>query len=91
MLTKLEGPFGDAGARGFLGNLPHGAAVHLYQTFRTASGQEVPDHLGWFRRIGPRFDADTRRGLSLGGLGLELDDAVYDFLELEPEYVVHDA
>ena len=88
-MDRWDGPFGDNAVRGFLAHMREGATVELFRT-RRAPGIEEADIVGWFQReANGRFVGLTAAGNVLSGAGLRLNGAVDAFLELEPEWVLH--
>lgn len=87
-MDKWEGPFGENAVRGFLAHMREGATIELFRT-RTLPGIEEAELLGWFQRNSSgRFVGLTASGNVLGS-GLNLGEAVAAFLELEPQWALH--
>ncbi len=92
MLERWDGPFDEVSVQDFLETRSEGDVMQVYRTTTTARSQEVPVHLGWFKKERDgRFAAQTPRGTRISGDQLEMEEVVEALRELDPEYVVHDA
>lgn len=88
-MDRWDGPFGANAVRGFLAHMREGATVELFRNRRAPVGDEA-DLVGWFQREPDgRFVGLTAAGNVLSGSGLHLKETVDAFLELEPEWVLH--
>ena len=88
-MDKWDGPFGVKVVRGFLAHMREGDTAELFRTREAPSGEEA-ELLGWFQRerYGP-FVGLTAAGSIVSGAGLRLSEAVAAFLELDPDWVLH--
>ena len=90
-LNKLRGPFDDRSVKNFLEGMRSGEVGHLYRE-GTASGEKVPNHLGWlWKQADDQFAVSTPRGTLISGDELKTYEAVETILEPNPEYIIHDA
>lgn len=91
-LERWNGPFSQKAIRDFFEGMRLGQAAHLYREETTASGDRVPDHLGWFQKeTNGRLAASTGAyGTRISGNTLNLDEAVSAASEPNPDYIVYE-